>query len=525
MSSTGTAHRLGVQKEIRRRVVPPPGMPMQDGEPESDKIPDDTLVTEGNWGYIMLSKSSLTTICNEVSMVTGRAMTPSDVKRVVEFVRRLPATKYYNLTLAESCTGIAKEYLRRAQSEANAQGETGDISRLANLDDGGTAGMAEYQKRELMQMSGRENQYRFRFASDRRGNALIDSQRVEGIRSSPDSVAPAASLPYGPNGPRGPISNYSGFNRPNLTGGFTGEGQSVSGTGSGAGTVDEMLKVLIPTMRAVEQALEPTSVLDILHRQRDLYNTYDNITMVRQKVQFDSRNRVLNSGSNEYMWYIHTAGQQGQIGAIRMEDTLQNFIAVSLDPFWIPITNLNDDYYETIHMNIKELQHLNIPLTEYLDPGQNKPTTTHYCFELEVKQRILNRLYVVPKVRTFLLREPAARLEHLTVDFRTPFELLTLQQDRIEFTMTYGFPTILTSSVPHNLVTADRVYIYNSDTGVQALDNQITDQAGWYINRIDNYTINIALDTSAVAPDTQTVLVFLASKRISFQLEFLSLDA
>lgn len=534
MSSTGTSHLLGIAKETRRRTLPPPGMPMQDGEPESDKVPDDTIITPGNWGYVILTKDSLTTICNEISVLTKRALNPTGVKSVVNFIQRLPATKFYNLTLEQARVMMAKDYVRRATTEANAQSETGDVGKLAGMEDEGPAAMSEYQKRELMQLSGRENQYKFRAASDRRGNALIDSQRVEGLRSSPDSVAPAASLPYSPNGPPGPISNYSGFNRPNLTGGFTGEGRDGNDTrerienrtgSSGAGTVDEMLKVLIPTMKAVNQTLDPDSILRLLHRQRDLYNTYDNITMVRQKVQFDSRNSVLNAGLNEIKWYIHTAGQQGQIGAIRMEDTLQHFVAVSLDAFWLPITDLSDDYYETIHMDIKELQHLNIPVTEYLDPGQNQPTTTRYVFELAVKERILNRLYVVPKVRTFLLREPADRLEHLTVEFRTPFELLTLQPDRIYFTMTYGNPTVLVSVQPHNLVTGDRVYIYNSNTGNVTIDNQLTQKTGWYVNRIDDFTINIAYDTSSLVGDQTGILLFLASKRISFQLEFLSLDA
>lgn len=497
---------------------------MQDGEPESDKIPDDTILTPGNWGYIILTQDSLSAICNEISAITKRPLATSNVTNVINFVKRLAATRYNNLTLNQARSAIAKDYLRRTQSEINALSETADVGKLAGLEDTGPAAMSEYQKRELMQLSGRENQYKFRAAADRRGNALVDKQRVEGLRSSPDSVAPAASLPYGPNGPPGPISNYSGFNRPNLTGGFTGEGQG-SNAGAGAGSIDEMLKVLIPTMKAVNETLEPDSILRLLHRQRDLYNTYDNITMVRQKVLFDSRNSDANAGLNEIKWYIHTAGQQGQMGAIRMEDTLQHFVAISIDPFWLPITDLNDDYYDTIHMNIKELQHLNVPVTEYLDPGQNQPTTTHYVFEFNVKERLLNRIYLVPKMRTFLLREQVDRLEHLTVEFRTPFEQLALQPDRVSFTMTYGNPTLLTSVRPHNLTTADRVYIYNSDSGNASIDLQLIRQAGWYVNRIDDFTINIAFDTSSLAGTQTGVLLFLASKRISFQLEFLSMDA
>lgn len=505
---------------------------MQDGEPESDRVPDDTILSPGNWGYIILTKDSLKAICNEISVITKRPLNPTGVKSVVNFIQRLPSTKYNNLTLQQARVAIANDYDRRARSEANAQSETGDVGRLAGLEETGPAALSEYQKQELLQLEGRENQYKFRAASNRRGNALIDNQRVEGLRSSPDSVAPAASLPYGPNGPPGPISNYSGFNRPNLTGGFTGEGRDgnermtgPSDSGSGTGSIDEMLKVLIPTMKAVNQVLEPDSISRLLHRQRDLYNTYDNITMVRQKVLFDSRNSVVNADSNKLMWYIHTAGQQGQMGAIRMEDTLQHFVAISIDAFWLPVTDINDDYYDTIHMNIKELEHLNIPVTEYLDPGQNQPTTTRYVFEFNVKERILNRLYLVPKVRTFLLREPADRLEELTVDFRTPFERLTLQPDRIYFTMTYGNPTILVSTQPHNLITGDRVYIYNSASGNTTIDNQLIKQSGWYVNRIDDFTINIALNTSVLSGSQTGVLLFLASRRISFQLEFLSLDA
>lgn len=506
MAGTGTSHQIGVQKELRRVSRPPPGI---DGRPA---IPDDTLMTPGNYGKLVLTKQALTTIANRVSKITGEKMSANQVNSLVEHIKALPETRFYNITFAVACERIAADYVNRARIAARTRQESGDIARLADLDDGGLAGLAEYQRRELEQLTPNENPYANQAFVNRRGNAVIDEQRVDGLRSSPDSIAPAASLPYGPNGPAGPISNYSGGDRVNERAGAT-------------GSSDEMLKLMIPAMRLIAQTLEPKRLDELLNRNRNAYNTYDNITMIRQTVQFDSRNRLLTSNPNRLEWDIHTAGQPGQLGAIRMEDTLQDFIAVTLHPFWLPVADLEDDYYETIHMDIKELSHQHVPVTEYLDPSENIPETSHYVYELRVKQRILNKLYVVPKEETFKLRNPRKRLEKLTVDFRTPFRLLTIQSDRITFTMNYGNPTVLVSSVLHHIITGDLIYIYNSNSGNATLDTHITQRSGWFVTRVDDYTIEIALDTSSLDGSQSNVRTYIGSKRISFELEFLSLDA
>jgi len=506
MAGTGDSHRLGVQKELRRGSRPPPGMPPDQGV--RPFIPEDTLMTPGNYGKLVVTKQALSLIANRISRITGSAMSAGQVTSLISHVNALPETPFYNLTFVQACDKIAQDYINRGRIAARTKHESGDIARLADLDDGGLAGMAEYQRRELEQLTPNENSYGTQAFANRRGNAVVDEQRVDGIRSSPDSIAPAASLPYGPNGPGGPVSNYS------------------SGNGSGSGNdQNESLKVLIPAMKLINQTLEPKNLDSLLNRNRNFYNTYDNITMVRQTVQFDSRNRLLTSNSNRLEWDIHTAGQPGQLGAIRMEDTLQDFIAVTLHPFWLPIVDLEDDYYETIHMDIKELSHQHVPVTEYLDPTENIPETSHYVFELRIKQRVLNRLYLVPKEETFKLRNPRKRLEKLTVDFRTPFQLLNIQSDRVTFTMTYGNPTVMTSVTPHNIVTGDLIYIYNSNSGSAALNAQIIQRSGWFATRADDYTIEISLDTSSLAGSQPNVRTYIGSKRVSFELEFLSLDA
>lgn len=515
MAGTGTSHRLGVQKELRRESQPPPGMPPDKGV--RPFIPEDTLMTPGNYGRLVITKQALSLISNRISKITKAPMSAGQINALISHINALPETPFYNLTFVQACDKIAGDYVNRSRIAARTHQESGDISRLADLDDGGLAGMSEYQRRELEQLTPNENPYSTQAFANRRGNAVVDEQRVDGIRSSPDGIAPAASLPYGPNGPAGPVSNYSGFNRANLTGGYEGRG--------GSGSADESLKVMIPAVKLISQTLEPKNLDSLLNRNRNLYNTYDNITMVRQTVQFDSRNRLLTSNTNRLEWDIHTAGQPGQLGAIRMEDTLQDFIAVTLHPFWLPVVDLEDDYYETIHMDIKELSHQHVPVTEYLDTDESIPETSHYVFELRIKERVLNRVYVVPKEETFKLRNPRKRLEKLTVDFRTPFQLLTIQSDRVTFTMTYGNPTVMVSTTPHNIVTGDLIYIYNSSSGDAATDALITQRQGWFATRVDDYTINISLDTSALAGSQTNIRTFIGSKRVSFELEFLSLDA
>jgi hypothetical protein len=487
--------QLGVQKELRR-----------------EGIPDDTFVTPNLYNKLV-TKECFHLILNNLAAAIKRKPTRDEGEQLLRFIQQSPAERYYNRPIVEVERAIPIDFLRRQREVDRTYREHEDVDRLSGLDDV-EGGLHGYQSKELKQFTQNENAYKIRYAPDRRGNALVDRDRVAGLRSSPNSVAPAASLPYGPNGPAGPVS--SNISTP---------GQPATG-GSGA-LSDEILKTFIPLSKALEQFIDPVNIEQIQQQSRQLYNTPDNLALVVQDVWFDNRNSRSDAeiGPNEIGWYLHTSGQQGQRGNVRMEDVLQNIVVIQVFPFRIPITKATDAYYQKVTLVIKELGHQNIPMSEYLDPTQNIPTTFRMTMEFDVERREKDQLYLKPTGDgLFRLREPFPELSTFTVGFRTPYQPLLLLPSEIAFTLTYGNPTILTSVVAHNITSANLIYIYNSNSGNSALDLLLNRVGGWYATRLTPTTISIQANTSALT-GSESVNVFIGERRVNFRIRFISLDA
>jgi hypothetical protein len=245
-------------------------------------------------------------------------------------------------------------------------------------------------------------------------------------------------------------------------------------------------------------------------------------------VQFDSRNRLpVTTSANTFRWNLHSAGQPGQLGDVRMLDTLQQLIQIKLSPFWAPINNSTINPYATIRMLIIEYSSACVLATEFNDPTISVPTVEQYHFELEVREIMGDRMFLVPRQDTFKFRKPIAKnIDTFTVQFFTPFQVEVFDADQGTFTITYGNPTLFTITSPtsFSLNTGDLIYVYNSHSGNTSIDNEINRVTGQIITKLSNTQFTIAVDSSTLVGSESGVLVYFGSKRLFFQIEFISLE-
>jgi len=462
-----TNHRSGRHKELARRRIGPK-----------------TLVAPDNEG-LLLEKETLISIANRISKITGEKLQRGQIGELIDFISQLPPEQFYQKQLHEAEQKIANLYHRRHANIRNSRARDGsdDVAHLSRVDEITPNGsIHEYLHEEVMNTTPNENQYKYSAHVDRRGNAVVDRDRVSGIRSSPNSV------PSGYSDKLTPLSNF--FSPENIDEIFQRANSAVPG-----------------------------------------FQTFQNITFPHRTIPLDSRNRVLaHSTSNQIKFNLNTAGHQGRLGDVRIQDTLSDIIEVRICPFWLPVNNPMDDYYSNIRMHINEFtQHAEV--TEFLDSYESIPTVYGYHFEFEISRQEKNRIYLTPVCASYKFHKPIARVETLTLNFRSPFRPVTIEADRGEYTITYSpaasDPTTLalTDGSEHGLSTGDLIYILESGSGSSALNRELTREEGHVITRINNIEFTIETDTNAVAPGTETnITVLYGSKRIILQMEFTSLE-
>lgn len=451
-------------------------------------IPLDTFITPDN-NQILLERESLRDITAKVSERIGRKFTVSEVKRLVEFIRQLPASKYCNTTLIKAQTILANEFLNRYTIKAELAEEEFPTSVIAltHLDEITTEpGIDEYQKKEIKQFTKDENQNKYSAFANKRGDAVVDADRVKGIRSSPDSLP---------------------------------SGKKIS--------IDDLNKANYETLKIVKNFLDPDSIDELLNRYSSTYTNFYNINLPHQVVSLDSRNRLLtNTNTNEYTWNLHNAGRPGHLGDIQMQDTIQQIIQMKLGSFWLPMGPIVGSYYNKIRLLIKEFTSQSTPVTEFLTSDPSNPTVYYYHFEFDIGPTSGNKVFLTPVNNTYTFRKPFARLDTLTISFRTPFNQLIFQSDRGIFTITYGNPTVftITSATSHGLSTGDLIYVLNSSSGNAAIDSALTLTSGYFVTKISNTQFSIVLDTSTLVGTQTNVQVYYGSQRVFFPIEFTSLE-
>ena len=275
--------------------------------------------------------------------------------------------------------------------------------------------------------------------------------------------------------------------------------------------------------KLIRQFLDPSNINDLFVSPHNQYIGFDNIALPHTIVPFDSRYRIMSyTVPNTIKWNLHSANKEGRIGDIRVIDTLQEVILIKICPFWIPLGSNKDGYYDKITMTIHEFSNQGAHFAEHRGVDEEDVFPINHHFEFDISRIDGNRIYLNPICDRFIPRKPIARIENITVSFRNPFQQVTILSDRGSFVVTVGNPTLFTGSVSHNLATGDLVYVLDYASVLATTNTEMNQAEGHFMTRINDLQFTIPVDTLAL-PSPDVTIIF-GSKRIFFQLEFISLE-
>lgn len=270
-----------------------------------------------------------------------------------------------------------------------------------------------------------------------------------------------------------------------------------------------------------DRTVEETS---LIHSCIPALQTYNNIIFPKFILPLDSRNKSLSSGN--LRWNINYSGNAGQIGDMLIRDNIKEIIKIKTCGFWLPIPDdaiLKDTLtqYGKVRMCIQEFFQ-KAEATEFLDKHEKNPTLQSYHFEYDIKEWKKNVVYLKPCISEFFLQKPVARLESITLLFRSPFSTIELPKDRDFFTLIPGNPSVIQTNTPHELDTGDLIYINQFTSGNNSIDSQMNSISGHKATRINSTHFSILVNSNSI--DSTRGNVIYGSKRIILQLEMTCLE-
>jgi hypothetical protein len=486
-------------------------------------LPQNTLLSEVS-GEILLTADSLRSISNMVTKVIGRTLTSGEIGQLDHFIRRIPPSQFSKLTLGKAQRKLADDFIYKFQLEDEIPEENEDLSSLTHTNEQtDDTTIDDLEKAELMGLTSQENPLKYSMFHDRRGRAAHARESAGDERILRN------------RGTASKVLNREGRDLQNSMGssGDAGvsEGMSSGKTLEAAFRSQQVLtKELLKYAKSLNGIFNAETIDGIFSRSTSSLITYEGVNLPHQVVPLDSRFRLVDyNGVGEYKWNVHTAGDAGRPGDIRMLDTLTQVMAMKICPFWIPVSNARYQYYSKIRMFIKEFKGQSVQVNEFLDgDSAQQLRASNFHFEFVIDRVEVNRIHLIPVCPIFYFRLPIAQVNTLTISFRSPFELIIFDPDRLYFTVSNTNPAVFTSTQNTNLATGDLVYVCGffagSTPALQAINTEVNNPAGYFITRLGNTQFSIPIDLSSLAAPINDVEVEFGSKRIVTQLEFISLE-
>lgn len=452
-------------------------------------VPQSTIISRDS-SDLLLTTDSVRTISGIISRSTKRKLTRGNVKELVKFIRNLPSRNYNGISLKDAQELIAEQFQHRLFEKIREEEDVAENIHLTEITD--EPSLAEYQQAELNQLTTDENQQKLTAYHNRRGNAVVDRERVRQSQMM---------------GERASVNNL-------LAGKSKKEAELI------------MYKEILRAQRSLNRFLNPENIGELFNRNSTSWTTFNTISLPHQTVPLDSRYRLpTHTPVFEYKWNVHTAGVAGHLGDIRIQDTLQQVIFMKICPFHIPVTNIDHGYYGKIRMLIREFDSQSIQSTAFTKDCRRIIHNHH--FEFNIVRRDINRFYLEPcNDGIFIFRKPMAQVNTITISFTAPFEQILPDADRAEGVIADHLnPAVFTTPTPHNLATGDKVYIESFESGDTAIDKLVNRDEGYIITRINDTQFSIPVDLTPLgAGTTENVCVFFGSKRLIIPIEFISLE-
>lgn len=443
-----------------------------------------TIITENSID-ILLTRKCLIQISNAVSRKLNRGLTQIEFNELVPFIQNLPARNYLNIPLGKAQEIICDQFISRGKVVL-----TEEQAHLREFFEA-PSDMHEYQKKELNNLTNDENPLKLSAHPDRRGNAIIDEDRIHNTHI---------------------MANRSTYN--NIAPDATQQQQSQA-------IVDSNYEVA-RVVRSFQDYLNPETIGEILMRNRNSWVTYESVVLPHQTVPLDSRYRIPNHlPGYEYKWYVHSAGVPGSNGDIRLLDTLKEIIQMEVYPFWIPVGDINEGYYGKIRMLVNEFSPQSTPFYQFLEDGSTYSNAYH--FQFSITQRESGRFYLTPDNPVYRFRKPFARPETITISFTDPFQQVLLEPDNMLAVVSNTNPAVFTT-LPNDVATGDLVYVQNFNSINPTLNNAVNRKSGYIATRLSSTTFSIPVDLSTLPGPVSNVFVYFGSKRLIIPIEFTSLE-
>lgn len=451
----------------------------------------ETIITADGF-EILLTKKCIKQIGNKISRVVGKQMTRGEAQELIAFIQALPARRYMDITYSQAQDLIVNQFLNRAHQNVREEESVYNIMNIVPH----PGDIHEYQRKELSAMTTDENPLKLSAFHDSRGNAIIDADRVRDIHI---------------------MGNRSSANNV----------KAQQNGGSSATLNEKILETQMETaeaLRVFNRFMNAESIDEIFKRSRNTWTTYESVMLPHQVIPLDSRFRLPSyTPKYQYKWYLNTTGNQGAIGNIHMKDTFKEIVRMRVQPFWIPVTNVNNGYYTKIRMLINEFSAQSTEAQEFLANGQIRVENFH--FEFLITQQTFGRFYLEPTNNgLFTFRKPFARPESITISFTDPFNEILPTDDSMTAIVSNTNPAVFTTNIPTNLATGDLVYVQLFASPDPAINTIMNNQQGFFATRLGANTFSVPVDLSALAGPTTGVLVYIASKRIIINIEFTSLE-
>lgn len=485
-------------------------------------LPQDTILA-ANAMNILVTADSIRSIANLITKQIKRKLTTGEIGQLDAFIKRLPDSQFAGMPIAAAHQKIAGDFIYRFQMWDEIAEEQDDIAALTHVNEQTDEPThVDLMKAELGALSDNENALKYSIFHDRRGRSIVSQeragkQRIMRDRSTPDNYLDAEGRDW---------KAADTANAEKQTEDMTNPAVLAAAFRNQVRVNKELMKYL----KMWNGLFNAETIDEIFSRSTSSLLTFSSVVMPHQVVPIDTRFRLVSYNppvpGTEYRWNVHTANDAGRAGDIRTQDTLTQVMAMTIDPFWIPVSNARYQYYERVRMYIQEFKSQAVQVNEFIDGSSGTVTRTNfYHFEFLVDRVGVDRIHLVPINPTFVFRMPIAQVNTLTISFRSPFEQIVFDPDRLYFTVSNTNPAVFTSFVPNNLATGDLVYVTNfvapGFPDEVALVNQ---PAGWFITRLSATTFSIPVDLSALPGPVPEIEVQFGSKRIVTQIEFVSLE-
>lgn len=443
------------------------------GIPHNDNIiRNNTLISPDN-KHILLEEDTLLQIANNISVITKNNKMV-DINNLIKFIKLLDYSKLYNKSYNESVKEISYLYTNKFQYNNNLY-----IDKIDNEN----SSIHDYLKRQIFYTTDNENQYKFTANAARRGDSIIHTDLKNKINDNTRRV----------------------YNIPD----------------------EEFKGKLLNGIQNLENFFNPNNI-DSLVKRAGAANpglqTFQNITFPRRLVPFDSRNKLQSSTSTCIQWSLNYSGINGQLGNVYVQDTIKQVIRLQLFPFWLPVSNPLDTFYNKIRIYVKEFWDAGIN-TNFTGPFQSEAINEKYHFEFDIETIEPTRIYLKPVQPFYYFSKPIARIETISMNFYNPFNEIILDAMEDIFIVTNGIVTTFTTlnGNNHNLLTGDLVYILNFNSTDSSINNSFNNTKGIIITVISSTQFTIPIDTSLLG-FVPNVNVVYGSKRVFFQMEFMSLE-